>query len=545
MRVIFFLIIVLFNFSSINLVGQSWQWAKTAGGGQIDSGLGIFVDANSNTYITGSYQSPTITFGATTFTNAGAIDMFVVKYDPNGNVVWAKTAGGASFDNGLNITADSSGNVYVAVSSYNSSLTIGNTTLALQGLFDIVIIKYDPNGNVLWATSAGGTGDDIAQSISVDASQNLYITGYFRSSSIIFGSDTLSNSGSNDFYIAKYSSNGSVQWAKKAVGTLIDAATGIVTDALGNSYVTGSFTSPSISFGNNVLMNSGGKDLFIAKYDGAGNNVWAKSAIGNSNDVGNAIKIDGLGNLYVVGTFNSATLTIDTTVLSTINFEDIFVLKCDTSGNFLWVKSAGGSAIDNATGIAVDNNGILYITGYFSSSDLLFGNTTLTNIGTNNIFIASYDASGNAVWATSIGNNGDDETKAISVSPNGSSISLCGYYSSSLISVGTTTLSNVGTYDVFVAKLGAITTDLKDSASKAFTETIIPNPNNGLFEIRINNHQYISEQAKISIMNTLGQTVFISTQVAQSTLVLLENSGVYFMTVQIGSYISTKKIIVN
>ena len=262
---------ILFSLFTLNSYAQApdFVWAKSAVGSKNDNGQSIAVDASGNLYITGVFSSSTITFGTTTLTNNGYENIFIVKYDASGNVVWAKSAGGSSYDYGVGISVDASGNSYIT--GYFSSPTIIFDTITLTNknntgnTTDIFIAKYDVQGNVIWAKSVGGTGNDMGQGISIDASGNSYITGYFSSPTITFGLTTLSNNGSDNIFIAKYDTSGNVVWAKSAGESYSDVGYSISVDANGNSYITGYFSSPTITFGSDTLSNNGSGNIFIAK----------------------------------------------------------------------------------------------------------------------------------------------------------------------------------------------------------------------------------------------------------------------------------------
>lgn len=525
---------------------SAWQWAKSAGGSSNDVGNGVAVDANGNIYSTGSFSSTSVTFGSTTLTNHGGLDFYVVKYDPSGSVLWAKGATGVSNDVGYNLTVDASGNVYIVGTTNSSSLAFGTTTLTSHGYDDIFIVKYDNSGNLTWAKNAGGSGNDIGENVGVDASGNVYITGYFASTSLAFGTTTLTNGGGNDFYIAKYDASGNPVWAKNVGGTGNETGLGIATDANGNSCVTGNFSSSSVTFGTTTFTNGGGLDYFTVKYDASGNVTWAKTGTGVSNDVGYNLDLDPAGNVYVIGTTNSSSLTFGTTTLTLHGSDDIFILKYDANGNFIWAKNAGGSGNDIGESISVDNNGNSYIAGYFASSSLTFGTTILTNTGTNNIFLATYDANGNVLGAKGAGGTSDNRSNSIAVDPNGNNAYITGYFSSSSISFATTTLTNAGGNDMYLAKLGIATTGIKEESALNPSFIVAPNPSNGVFELKIKELQEPNSEISISIFNMLGQTVFETKQNSSSSiLVKLDNAGVYFVSVKIGERSSTKKLIVN
>lgn len=296
-------------------------WAKRAGGISDDVGYGISTDTTGNIFVTGTYINP-ITFGGFTLTNAGLNDFFAVKYDALGNVIWAKGVGGSGGDTGVKIVNDTIGNKY-AIGYFDSpSLTFGSTTLINAGVYNMFIVKYDALGNVVWAkgssggiaqsiyydkndnlyltgyfngsisfgsiylVNTGGAGQDMfvvkydtsgnviwaisaadceGQNITTDKIGNVYVSGDFLGATITFGTTTLSQAGLGDLFVVKYDSLGNVIWAKSAGGTSTDTGLGISTDSNFNVYVSGWFNSPTITFGSTTLSNSGSQDFFVAK----------------------------------------------------------------------------------------------------------------------------------------------------------------------------------------------------------------------------------------------------------------------------------------
>ncbi|HOL33357.1 MAG TPA: SBBP repeat-containing protein, partial [Candidatus Syntrophosphaera thermopropionivorans] len=236
----------------------------------------------------------------------------------------------------------------------------------------------------LWAQKAGGTGEDSGHSIAVDASGNSYVTGGFEGTAI-FGSTTLESSGSQDIFVTKLDNRGNWLWAKKAGGTDSDYGYGIAVDASGNSYVIGCFYSATATFGSTTLTGNGYNNIFVAKLDSSGNWLWAKNAKESPYDYGHGIDVDASGNSYVTGYFYNS-VTFGSTTLTSSGGADIFVAKLDSSGNWLWANNAGGTSDECGNGIAVDDSGNSYVTGYFYDS-ATFSSTTLTNNGVYDIFI--------------------------------------------------------------------------------------------------------------------------------------------------------------
>src|ERR1017187_2110685 len=433
-----FTILIAILFISIQTFSQAtWAWAKSFGGSNVDYGQSISTDANGNSYVTGYFQSTSITFGNTTLTNTNGFTtyMYIAKFDVSGNVLWAKEAGGQEYTRGNGIKTDANGNSYVTGFFESPSITFGSFTLTNNGgnsTGDMFVVKYDASGNVVWAISAGGTDDDGGSAISLDALGNVYVTGYFRSPTITIGSTTLTNVGStfvDDFFIIKYDTNGNFVWAKSAGGTDEDDGNSIFTEANGNSYVTGSFRSPTITFGSTTLTNAASQyeDIFVVKYDSSGNVVWAKRAGGNSYDAGMGISGDGNGNCFVTGYFQSPTITFGSTTLSNVdnsgNTRDVFVVKYDASGNPVWANSAGGNNDDYGFGITTDANGNSFVIGNFSSSSFHLGNYTFVKNDTisyaSDIFIAKLNSSGNFLWAGSYGGNDYDGGSSVCTDASG------------------------------------------------------------------------------------------------------------------------------
>src|SRR5688572_24937518 len=155
----------------------------------------------------------------------------------------------------------------------------------------------------LWSKGAGGSKLDVANSIATDVNGNIYVAGYFNSSSITFGSYVLNNfnSDTSDLFLVKYGPSGNVIWAKSAGGNMNDRAQSVVTDESGNIYITGYFESASIDFDSATLTNTSalGSDIFLVKYNSLGDVMWAKSAGGNYTDAGTALAVDISGDILL------------------------------------------------------------------------------------------------------------------------------------------------------------------------------------------------------------------------------------------------------
>lgn len=438
----------------------------------------------------------------------GDFDIFIAKYDPLGNVLWAQSAGGLSFDYGYGITTDASGNVYITGWFQSTTIVFGSTTLTNAGVgTDIFLVKYDPSGNVLWAKSEGGSTGDTGYGVATDANGNVYITGEFQSPTMTIGATILTNAGGtvpNDIFIAKYDNAGTPLWAQRAGGTGSDFGNSIAIDNYGNAYVTGNFSSSTINFGTGPLTNAGVYDLYIAKYDPSGGILWAKRAGGSSGDGSNSVAIDSNGDVCISGIFTSSTIDFGTGPWANAGGNDVFVVKYDNAGNAVWVNTIGGSLNEETYNLATDNLGNVYVAGDFQSASITIGSTTLTNAGNYDVFVAKYNALGNSLWAIGAGGSGYDYGYSICTDTN-SNVYVSGYFSSATFTLGTTTLTNAGGSDIFIGKLGsplsANEITISENSVNAF-----PNPFNNSIQLNFNLKN--NEVLNIELTDLLGKTVY-------------------------------------
>jgi Beta-propeller repeat len=403
------------------------------------------VDTLGNRYTIGTF-SGTVDFdpslaGIKVLASEGSGDsLFISKLDSNGNFVWAKSMGGDSYDYASGIKIDASGNIYTTGSfrgtiDIDPSLT-GTTNLVSAGGTDIFISKLDSSGNLVWAKSMGGTGDDSSRDLAIDVSGNVYTTGSFQGTvdfdPSLAGATNLTSGGSDDIFISKLNSSGNFVWAKSMGGANSDVATGLAIDLTGNVYTTGYFASISVDFdpsltGTANLVSAGDHDIFISKLDNSGNFVWAKSIGGEGYDIATRIVTDSSGNIYTCGAF-SGTADFDpnltgTSILTADRSPDIFISKLDSRGNFVWAKSMSGGETDNALGLAVDASGNVYTSGYFDGTVDFDPSPTVTNnlvgLGRGDIFISKLNNSGDFVWAKRIGGGNRDGATDLAIDSSG------------------------------------------------------------------------------------------------------------------------------
>lgn len=458
MKTLFFSLFIQITFCCYPQT-PSWQWAVSGEGIYEEKGMGITSDSDGNVLVTGFFYASSITLGSIVLTNAGDHDIFIVKYDPSGNVLWAKSYGSTGSDKAMSIATNDKGNIFLAGHFTSSSLSFGTIMLTNNGNYDMFVAKFDSSGNALWAKSSGGTNDDMGYAIATNDSGNVFVSGYFSSSSLSFGGDTLTNIDSSDIFIVKYDSLGSALWAQSAGGAGMDYTyNSIAADRWGNIFITGFFSSPVLSLDTIDVSNAGKSDIFIAKYDATGKVLWAKSAGGTNDDACYDIATDTSGNAFITGYFSSASISFDSITLQNNipGFDRILIVKFDPSGNAVWAKRYGGNGTDRGYAIANADSGNIFVAGFQSSSLLQFGSTTLTNAGSIDIFVVKLKDSGTALWAKSGGGTGYDFVMDIALDASENTF-ITGYFYSpalSFDSIVVTNTSNDWFDDFYVAKIG-------------------------------------------------------------------------------------------
>jgi len=468
--------ISLFLLFSCNIYTQDFLWVEQAGGIGDEHGNGIAIDIDGNSYVTGFFNG-IATFGSTVLTSFGGRDIFIAKYDTDGNVLWAKHAGGATLDHGSGISVDAGGNCYIT-GRFTGTATFGSIVLTSNGDADVFVAKYDTDGNALWAEKGGGSGLDAGFRISVDAGGNSSVTGFFNGTAT-FGSTVLTSFGGRDIFIAKYDTDGNVLWAEQA-GEPADGdnGDGISVDTSGNTFVSGRVGSSSV---------------FVAKYDVSGNVLWTKYPGSAGDAIGYGIAADASGNCYVTGMFWD-TITFGSTVLTSNGNEDVFVAKYDTDGNALWAKNAGGVDLDWGLEIASDESGTCYVIGGFKNT-ATFGSYNLTSYGNQDIFIAKYDTDGNVIWAINAGGVDLDWGLGIATDESGICYATGGFKNTATF--GSYNLTSFGDEDIFITRIfnGIIPVELVSLSASVLVNDVIlswstaTEINNQMFEIERKNKE--------------------------------------------------------
>ncbi len=378
-------------------------WAKYIGQRSYNFNTFITTDVFGNIYMTGHYKGEfeyETADGTFVMDSNETISAFVMKLDSNGDVIWGKSYG---FAWPYAITTDNLGNVFTTgrfrdTVDFDPNEGVFNLTTEIQeGVF---IQKLDSEGNLIWAKSMNGYGSGACKGIVTDLEGNVYLTGEYEST-IDFdpGAEdlNLTSKGGKDIFVQKLDIDGDLVWIKSFGSEYDDLSRSIIIDNFSNVYLTGHFKN-IIDFDpseNEFLLESNGAgDGFILKLNSDGEFRWAKS-IGNYWNVDDipSITMDVYGDIYVTGKFLDEVdfdPGVDVFYLTSLDHYDFYILKLDSSGNFIWAKTMGGESSDVSKSITSDNWGNLYVTGNFSGDcdfDSDTANINFTSFGNGDIFV--------------------------------------------------------------------------------------------------------------------------------------------------------------
>ena len=405
-----------------------------------DNTYSVAYDSSGNIYVTGSIcgsssGSCSVKFDSTFLNTKGGGDIFILKMDSTGKVLWAKNAGGTGDDYGGSIAVNSKGEVFVAgaiclQATSSCSGTFGSYTLNSKGDADIFLTKLDATGKFLWVKGVGGTGEDYDGGLMLDKNGNPHLVGSFcygatGSCTATVVTDTLTSKGGEDIFMAKFDDTGKVVWAKSAGGTGDDFAPGLHVDGTGNVHVSGYICESGAAgcgatFGTKTLTSKGESDAFVAKLDSSGNTLWAISFGSASSDYAGNLAVNATGEIFLTGSIcygsggSACSATVDSSLpaLTIKGEEEMYIAKFDANGVAKWAKTFGSTSEDYGFGIALDSKGNVHVAGYFcggvSNCSISFGNTTLNTRGTYDIFLAKFNTTGSPVWAVSLGSSEED-----------------------------------------------------------------------------------------------------------------------------------------
>lgn len=449
------------------VIDPSIAWSTYFGAVNVEAAFSVVADTGGNSYIAGYTTSNAgiATIGAYQTSYVSNRDAFLARFDNDGILNWCTYYGGTGNDNFFYLAADTIGNIYA------TGITTTNTGMATSGSYqssygggssDAYMVKFSSNGTRSWATYFGGSGDEAATSSYDDymvsiawdkASNQIYLCGMTNSTTSIStsGAHQIGIAGGNDGYLAQFSPAGVLQWCTYYGGTAEDKIVKVSTDHGGNVYVTGITGSNTgiATSGTHQSGRAGGKDVFIAKFNGSGTRVWGTYYGGTDDDGSIGIANDNADNIYVAGsTFSPSGIATSGSfqpTLANIGPSDAYLAKFSPAGTLIWGTYFGGIMPDITSDIDIDANNNVCFSGTTGSPGLASPGAYQSSFGGNSdAFIAVFGPGGTRTWVSYLGGTDADNCFGIAYSRTGD-LFITGNTSSN------TGISTAGAYQMGIA----------------------------------------------------------------------------------------------
>ncbi len=337
-------------------------WATGFGGKREDTGRGVAI-AGDSIVVVGNFAD-TLTIGSTSRDSAGNDDYFIAAFDPTGASKWLVTGGGIDSD-GLNTIAATPDGGFVVGGSFIGTSTIGGRELKSAGGSDAILMKISATGATEWVRQYGGVYSDTFLHLAVDARGNIFAQGSFRDVAAFGGAKLTAGGGADeDIVLAKYDANGDHLWSKNFGGDDDDVPGGIAVDPAGHVTMAGAWAH-TIKFSDAESHTAlGDADAFVARFDGDGVFEWAKVFGGERPDIGYAIAGDATGNTVTTGWFDGLA-QFGKGAIRTAGSKDAFVMKLSVTGDVLWSTTFGDHDHDEGRVVAMDGAGHATVAGIF------------------------------------------------------------------------------------------------------------------------------------------------------------------------------------
>ena len=494
-------------------------WASFLGGVSTDVGNAVGYDRTGDSpVITGSTMSADFPVsGGTSSILKGTQDAFVSKFTNAGQLTWSTYFGGTSTDEGLGVAVDTTGNVFVTGDTSSADfVTTSGFDRILGGTSDAFITKLSSTGALLWSSFLGGTGTDQGRAVAVDSNGNAYLTGNTASSDFTTtgGFDT-TLSGSNDAFVTKVTSAGTLAWSSYLGGELTDTGNGIAVTATGAVDVVGVTTSTSglATAGTADNVANGGSDAFVASITLLGTKSWATYLGGTLDDSGKGIAVDTAGNIYITGSTTSTDFpTQNPRSANNAGGSDVFISSLSNAGTLTFSTYLGGTLDDSGNGIAFASQGTILVTGTTQSSDFPTsqGFDLSYNGGLSDAFVLSLSVSGSINWSSFLGGSSPDLGMGVAADALGNVYVVGSTQSTDFPALRAVDTIFNGATDAFLAKVNASTNPQLPSPPAQLTAVAISFTENDLHWLDTSNNETgfrivrkTGSSGKYSVMGTV------------------------------------------
>lgn len=492
---------ILFVFLALGAIypalAQEWEHIQQLGGVANEQGEGLHINNDGHLYLSGSFEESLI-FGDTTYTSFGEADAFLAKYDPEGSPLWMRV-GGSVFDDQISaIVEDNNGNL-ICIGTYWLEASFENITLTTStSPKAIFVLKYKPNGEILWGKSIDGTTLKEATDIVTDAQGNIFISGFYQDQ-LLFEDTTLTANGDSDLFVLKLNADGAKEWvySEGYIGDTRAMSLALTSEA---DLIVGGFYNDTTRLGNfELAANTYDRDVFLARMKQSGEVLWAKRAGGVHDDEIVGLVLDDSDQIYVsgylVGVMN---LSEQLSIQSGNGNSDFYLLKYSPQGEVLQARAMGGNQVQQTTDIRLMGSQILLSGFYFGA--MTIDNIPLNATGIVSGFAASFTTDNlQTNWIRSIDGDQTVVTNQIFADENGA-IWLAGAFSG-LLQLGNSLNSNGG-FDAFFGPLPDLATNITEKVQNASEVRVYPNPTNTTLYIETDVKTY-----QVALINQTGQLV--------------------------------------
>ena len=351
------------------------QWAYRFGGPFEDRVHSVDMDEEGNLYLTGDFVR-TIDFGGDPLNSEGVQDIFLASFDSEGIHRWSHRFGADGDDTGHGVRVDRHGDIWL-VGTFEESVTFGDDVLTNNGEYDIFLARFNSDGDHQWTQSWGGRGAEHVEDLALDRDGNIFITGFIKTTPVDFGGGEIVSADGDDAYLASFTSEGGHRWSRAIGGEGGQSGTGVAVDSRGNVYLTGNFfgtinLDEAACEAAGTCESAGTDDVFLVSYTSDGAFRWKEifGGTGGENPYG-GVFVDRRDYIYITGMFGQYSMRIGDETIRNAEGSDVFAASYTMAGNLRWARSFGGTGDDSGWGIISDNAGAAYVTGDFR--DTFFG----------------------------------------------------------------------------------------------------------------------------------------------------------------------------
>ncbi|MRG90698.1 hypothetical protein [Polyangium spumosum] len=413
-----------------------------AGGSSCDLGAEVATGADGHVAVVGTFAG-TIDFGGGPLDSAGSSDIVFATFDAEGKPGPAARFGGPAQDGIPRVVAVDGGSWVIAVNT-QTELDLGGGPLTPPGAAGAAIGKLDAQGKHVYSTMLGATVSGMA----AGGSDAVVATGSF-SGSLVLGGETLTSAGATDVFVTKLDGKGAPTWSRAFGSASLESGMAVAVDGSGNVLLGGGLLAP-VDFGGGATSHAGGVDAVLVKLDANGDHVFTKTFGDAADQVIQAVSTDAQGNVFVAGLFEGR-LDFGSGELASQG-RDLFVAKLDPSGAELWSRTfrlTSAEWDDSAPRIAADPDGGLVVTGMFTDA-LNLGGVPLEGFGQTDIYVARYNAAGKHLDSRSFGDPSYQLAGGLVVDRTGAAVITGSFYGT--VDFGQGPLESAGECDIYLAR---------------------------------------------------------------------------------------------